>query len=67
MKVAIVFERSGAIRLVADEPVQAYVVDEQVPEDRVYELDDALEVGENAVDDLIGDDHVWLGGPTAIM
>lgn len=67
MKVALVFELDGSIRVVADEPVDAYVIDEHTPDDRVYQLKDSLEVEDGAVDNLIGEDAIWLSASRMLM
>jgi hypothetical protein len=67
MRVAIVFETDGTMRVVSEEPIEAFVVDESAPFDRVYKLSDSLEAGEELVTEVLGNDVWWASPPDYYM
>jgi len=58
-RVAIVLDENGELdRVVSDEPIRCFVVDEKAPDDRVYELSTALSVGVHEVRQCLGSEPI---------
>lgn len=56
-RIAIVLNAQGEIeRVVSDEPIRCFTVDDNCPRDRVYELTTSLYVGVQHMRDVLGNE-----------
>ena len=57
LRICMVFDETGLVKVVSDIPIRAYWVDEHCPRDRVYELSTKLEFGIENVHQTLGGDN----------
>lgn len=62
MRVAVRILTNGDMEFYADEDVDFLVVDESAPRDRVFQIREALNVGPEKIDKLLGDSRIGQPG-----